>query len=695
MKKWIWIVFFINLAIRLALFNWNAAEYTDSIRWMHDVDWMARVDLGRSMDSWKQSLAEGIRSPLNSKWLDGIKFVNASGHQVTGTNDPPLYPATILLFNLVTGNREAAGKLVSMLAASLTIFPLFFLGRRVYGQRAGLYAILLYTVSPLVLRWSIRVMGEATYTLFMVFSIWLFIEYFYSHSPRHIIGSLLFAAFAPLAHMPGRVLVLPAVFLYGYFVIWSLITACRSDHRRKALLKKVGWIVILLPVVVAVWGINEIWYSYLVRNLWYENQMKACLDSLQPRIARWSRDYALIFPYILTYPVAFFLLIGIGRSFFPFFRKSIRKVWILLFLAFFLMIFAGVVISKWWTTRYLYSLVPFSLVVAAYGLETFRFRIKRIDLSVVLLILCLLFSAGFSVVALRASRDSFGDVKRTAHFVRDNIKKGQVFSDEIMKTGWWAQRPLIAYSEQNKKRLRPNDYIVLHSWGGTNIPLELSYLRRRFDIEIIHEEKAEVTPILADDILSRGANAPVVAEHRFEKQKFLALVIKILREKGEREVEPSEGITIYEGMLTTAAREVGHNVQAWKIKPEKKKSDNIVLKMAHAASGIEGTFRMVAYADTNNDGTPDKLIAQSPFLEVKEAGSWSTWTFYAKDEVIFVGNMWYGASRIYYDNGSWPYELLEETMFYSNSGDIPTLRVAPKITNIMVSFEASTGVRSE
>ena len=699
MKKWVWIIFFINLMVRLALLNWNAAEYTDSIRWMQDLDWMARVDLKQTVDSWQQSFSHGFQSILkggDSKWLDGIKFASASGHQVRGTNDPPLYPAAILLFNLATGDRETAGKLVSMLAASLTIFPLFLLARRVYGDRTGLSAILLYTVSPLIMRWSIRVMGEATYTLFMVLSLWLFIEYFYSHRIRDLIGSLLVAAIAPLAHMPGRVLIAPAVFLYGYFVVYTIIMAFRSKSRRKTLFKTVGLILILLPVIFAVWGVNEVWYSYLVRNLWYEDQMKACLDTVQRRIGSgWLGEYVFIYPYVLTYPVALFLLIGIVRSFFPFFKKNLRKIWILLFISFSLMIFAGVVISKWWTTRYLYALMPFSLIVAAYGIETFYCRIGKIRLSAILLGICLIFSTAFTIVALKYSRDSFGDVKRTALFLRDNLKNSRVFTDETMKTGWWAKRPLIAYSRHNKKRLRPNDYVVLHSWGGTNIPLELAYLRRRFDIEIVHEEKAEVTPFLADDLLSRGANAPVVAHHRFEKQKFLALVVKLLKEKGERDVELSEGVTIYEGMLTYAIREVGHNVQTWKIKPEKKRSDDIVLKIAHAAPGMKGTFRMVAYADTDNDGAPDKLIARTPFLEVKEAGSWSTWTFHAEEEIVFVGNMWYGSSLIYYDNGTWPTEVLEETMFYSNSGDIPTIKVAPKITNMLVYFQTQTEAKTE
>lgn len=679
--------------MRLGLLNWNAAEYTDSIRWMNDLNWMHRVGWNQTVASWKQSLSDGLRAISrggNGEWLRGIKLVSVSGREVRGGNDPPLYPAAILLFNLATGNREVAGKLVSILAASVAVFPLFCLARRVYGEKVGLYAILLYTVSPLVLRWSIRVMGEATYTLFMILCLWLFVEYFYSHRLKHLIGCLLAAAVAPLAHLPGRILIVPAVFLFAYFAVRSLIIAFRSPGRRKTLLKALGLILIMLPLVFSVWAVNEIWYSHLARNLWYENQMKGCLDSVQPRLERWIREYVLIYPYVLTYPAALFLVIGIVRSFLPFLKKSIRKVWILLFLFYLVMIFAGVVISKWWTSRYLYSLIPFSLVVAAYGLETFRVRVFRVRLSVVFLIICLLFSAGFSVHALRCSRDSFGDVKRTALFIRDRLPPGggRVWTDETVKTGWWAKRPLRGYVTRNRHEVRPGDYVVLHSWGGTNIPRELAYLRRHFQIEITHEERAEVVPILADDILSRGANSPVVAHHRFEKQKFQALVIKILRKRGaEEEGEVSEGMTIYEGMLTQTVKQPGHDVQIWKLNPEKKRSNDIILKTAHAAAGADGAFRLVAFADTDGDGDPDKLIARSPVFRVKEAGTWSTWSFHAEEEVIFVGQQWDAPSRVYYDAGSWPHDLLGNVMHYSNSGEVPDRTVPFKITNLMISFQ--------
>lgn len=688
MKKWVWIIFIVNLVSRLFLLNWNTAEYTDSIRWMNDLNWIHRVDLKRSVAEWGGVVYGGVGETLRGggfKWVDGIRLVSSAGHTIRGGLVPPLYPAAILVLDMATGDREMAGKLISMLAAALTVFPLFYLGRRVYGRTAGFYAILLYTVSPLILRWSIRIMGEATYTLFMVASLWLFVEFFHSFRVKHLIGCCLFAAVAPLAHLPGRILAVPALFLFGYFVVRGFVNAFRSPSRGRALLKTLGVIALVLPVVFLVWALGELWYSNLARNVWYREQMVISLDSVYPRMERWIREYLLIFPYILTYPAAFFMALGIVRSFFPLLKKDIKKVWILLFFAYFVMIFAGIVINKWWTPRYLYALVPFSLVISAHGLEIFRVRLLRARLSHLLFAVCFIFSAGFTAYTLRVSRDSFGDLKRAALYVRDELPPGRVWTDEIVKTNWWAQRSLRGYTARNRHEVRPGDYVVLHSWGGTNIARELAYLRRRFGIRVVHEEKSWIKPILADDLLAQGANHPGVAAQRFKRQDFLTLIVQVLRQDGDDPVV-SDGLTIYEGTLTNRAVSPGHNLQVWKIIPEEKESDEIVLRIAHAEAGEQGGFEMVAFADTTGDGWPDTLLDRSPFFQVREAGSWSAWTFSTPEKVVFVGNTWYEPAVVYYDGGIWPYESLDTTMFYSNTGSTPTLKVPSKITNLLVSF---------
>ncbi len=112
------------------------------------------------------------------------------------------------------------------------------------------------------------------------------------------------------------------------------------------------------------------------------------------------------------------------------------------------------------------------------------------------------------------------------------------------------------------------------------------------------------------------------------------------------------------GMLTsTVFHNHGHYAGwVWAVKPECKRSDRIRVEMAHAAAGPEGSFRIVAYADTAGDGLPDTEIARSELLSAEKPGQWSTFEFTTAEKAIFVGNAWPGAEyiAIYRKAGDWP-----------------------------------------
>ncbi len=86
-----------------------------------------------------------------------------------------------------------------------------------------------------------------------------------------------------------------------------------------------------------------------------------------------------------------------------------------------------------------------------------------------------------------------------------------------------------------------------------------------------------------------------------------------------------------------------HRVQVWRapLRRTLKKNDGPMtyrVSMAHPEAGALGEFYYVAYADTDGDGQPDKLIARSPLARATEAGDWTNWSFASNQERIYVGN---------------------------------------------------------
>ncbi len=90
---------------------------------------------------------------------------------------------------------------------------------------------------------------------------------------------------------------------------------------------------------------------------------------------------------------------------------------------------------------------------------------------------------------------------------------------------------------------------------------------------------------------------------------------------------------------TTHRAVLPHRLHVWKLKRGRGKRTYIIA-MAHPEAGRFGAFYYVAYADTNGDGRPDKLIARSPSASADTPGKWTQWTFTTSEPVVFVGNAW-------------------------------------------------------
>ena len=725
MRKWVVLIFLLNLVLRLLLVSWHSACYTDSIYYM--------------------TALKGIR----------------------GTFILPGYPFALLILRWIVGDPELAGRLVSMIAASLVVFPLYGLARIIYDHRSALFTIMLYTVSPLIFRWSLRIFPHALFSLFVVLSLYLIFQYVKVGKVGFLVSGIFIGGLAALTYPNGIILFPVAVFAVlayflkviinehrgrmwgitwvgGYALLCIVFYAWPVFHSRSlfylsqvlnifpvklpgprniwALVFILGvWTILsllgnfLLPFGKAVRGwwykrpaalislglgfgsyvFLYVWQRYLARSFWYQKGMETSWLSVGRRWDAWLIHYLYSYPYILTYPVAIFVFLGVIITIIRA-RKNTR-LWF--WLAFYSYFFAGVsyalVVNKWWTPRYQYSLLPFALIFAGFGLS-FLFSIRKLRwLGIVSLSLCLAGSMIFTALVLYWSRDSFGDIKRTALYIKDNYPGRNLYTDQGAKTGFWSKRRLRGYKRARSSSLKAGDIVLLAGWH-TNLNTEYAYLNRFFQTEILHRENSTIVPLLADDIvdwagkrLRRRANAPVVWEQRFEKQYFESWVIEI---KGSRSEEKQAAFssgktsTLFQPLLTTQEKQAtSFDVGVWEVLEPMKKGERIRLEIAHAREGPLGSFWMEVYTDQNGDGLPDQLEAQSLLLEGTHPGQWSAWEFIAPAEKLFVGRRWKLGNWVYYQRTSWPHKELGEIMYYSRGG-LPKHKANPVITNLKISF---------
>jgi len=134
-----------------------------------------------------------------------------------------------------------------------------------------------------------------------------------------------------------------------------------------------------------------------------------------------------------------------------------------------------------------------------------------------------------------------------------------------------------------------------------------------------------------------------------------------------------------------------HRVQVWRLAGGKGRR-TYRLTMAHPEAGTYGAFHYVAYADTDGDGRPDKLIARSPLASASTPSEWSTWSFTTSHPAVFVGNAWPYADTALYsarggEGGGENWQGLSSEVYVSGLfGAVPGMRLRhwPYLTNLRV-----------
>ena len=92
--------------------------------------------------------------PIAKDFASGF-FRKALSH-----NQQPLYPLIIAFISRWVSDFELAGKLVSSFFGILIIFPVYFLGKRIFDEKIAFLSTLLLAIHPYIRRFSADVLKE-------------------------------------------------------------------------------------------------------------------------------------------------------------------------------------------------------------------------------------------------------------------------------------------------------------------------------------------------------------------------------------------------------------------------------------------------------------------------------------------------------------------------------------------------------
>jgi 4-amino-4-deoxy-L-arabinose transferase-like glycosyltransferase len=73
----------------------------------------------------------------------------------------------LFLIQKLVGDWELSGQLISIMMGTLTVVPIFLLGRSLYDEKVGWFSALFYIILPNIIRFDIEVLRDPTYWFFM------------------------------------------------------------------------------------------------------------------------------------------------------------------------------------------------------------------------------------------------------------------------------------------------------------------------------------------------------------------------------------------------------------------------------------------------------------------------------------------------------------------------------------------------
>ncbi len=155
-----------------------------------------------------------------------------------------LYPLLIFLVQKLVGDWELSGQLISIGLGTLTVIPVFLLGRSLYTEKVGLLSALFYIVLPNSIKFDTQVIRDPTFWFFMVSTIWLVWEANKSARPSLFCLASISAGLGALTRVEGFFLWV----VLGLYIVVRMLKAYSA--KRKAL--NLALFFLFFPLLVSI-----------------------------------------------------------------------------------------------------------------------------------------------------------------------------------------------------------------------------------------------------------------------------------------------------------------------------------------------------------------------------------------------------------------------------------------------------------
>jgi len=154
-----------------------------------------------------------------------------------------LYPFLIFLVQKFIGDWELSGQLISITLGTLTVIPVFLLGRSLYDEKIGWLSAIFYITLPNLLKFDSQVIRDPVLWFFILFTVWLVWEGNRKNRPIFFALASLSAGLGALTRVEGFILLAVLTFYVAFRKVPGIC------GKRKAL--NLTLLIFLFPVLLS------------------------------------------------------------------------------------------------------------------------------------------------------------------------------------------------------------------------------------------------------------------------------------------------------------------------------------------------------------------------------------------------------------------------------------------------------------
>ncbi len=435
----------------------------------------------------------------------------------------PGYPVLLQIGQWLGWGGILWGRSVSCLSGLLFLIPLWRYARRWMGVEMTAMTCLMALFSPLLWQWSLKVMPDTTFLLLFWWSLERLTTAYLEKSSKAWLEACVAGVLATCVR-PEGFLLLP------WILVLETQLSGKSSWWRKVLLLALwcGPIYLIKEKIVLLFsayqegvgmGVLPVDETFPITNFLY-HFYAYCTQ-----------------PFFVFTPLVFlFALFGLAKMLKR--KDELGESFWKIHFQLYAVLFLTRLVPVTYQDRHMMPFLPVLIVAAGYQLETIFEGLGHPKTSVGyhlikngVLSIVLLYSALFSAAVIGNVSDSFGDIKRSAEFLKTLPPRAVIYSDEVPKTQYWAGRSvqLLDYS-QHPFSPKKGDYVVLHSFYTARLGTVGGNMATRFGAQAIYADSSLIVPILTDLMQDmRLQNRTQATAYRFEPQFFNSVVYQIGR----------------------------------------------------------------------------------------------------------------------------------------------------------------------